>query len=116
MKKLIISCWLIAHLATSLGQQHDVSSATPYSQYIKKSKRQGLVGMVLLLGGLVGVTVGFANAMKGLEALGNPDSPPPKNEKLAETMGYSGLGMMAASVPFFILSSKNKKKAKAISF
>jgi hypothetical protein len=116
MRKLIISCWLIAHLTTSLGQQHDLSSATPDLHYIKKSKRQGVVGLVLLLGGLAGVTVGFANAMKGLKAFVDPNSPPPKNEKLAETLGYSGLGMVAASVPFFILSSKNKKKAKAISF
>jgi hypothetical protein len=53
--------------------------------------------------------------MQNLKGLGDPNSPPPKNEQLGDILGYSGLGLMAASLPFLISASSNKKKALGMS-
>jgi hypothetical protein len=116
MRRFIICSLIIAHSVSSFCQQPDRPTLTPNQHYLAKSKKQGRAAVILLLGGLLSAGLASGMAMSNLGGLGDPNSPPPKNEHLGDILGYSALGMITTSIPFFILSAKNKKKARQISF
>jgi hypothetical protein len=78
--------------------------------YLKKSRNQKTTGIVLGVGGAVLATAGLGIAMRNIAGIFDPNDPP-KNEKLGDVLGYSGLGLMVASVPFLISGAMNRKKA-----
>lgn len=116
MRKFVICSLIIAHSVLLFGQQPGLSNHTPDPHYIKKSKKQARAAVILSLGGLLTAGIASGVAMSNLSGIGDPNSPPPKNEHLGDILGYSALGMITTSIPFFILSAKNKRKAKQISF
>lgn len=81
------------------------------ADYLKKSKNQKTTGIVLLATGSVMATIGLAMTLSNVSGLFDPDNPPRYNSTAADILGYSGLAVATASIPFFISSSKNKKKA-----
>lgn len=83
--------------------------------YLKKSKSQKTIGIVLLTSGSVIATVGLAMTLSNVSGIFDPDNPPRHNSTTADILGYSGLVIAAGSIPFFIASSKNKKKAFGLS-
>lgn len=116
MKKVIICVMLLLMAAATFSQQNNPAPALTKQDYHKKSNSQKTMGKIFLAGGGIISGIGIGIALSNLEGLFEPGSEPPKNEKLGDVLGYSGLGIMAASIPFFISSSKNKKKARSMSF
>jgi hypothetical protein len=97
MKKVILSIMLLIFSSISYCQQTTAPAATANNDYLKKSKNQATTAWILLGGG-VALFVGGV---------------------IAYQSGPAGIFMMAigivapiASVPFFIASGKNKRKAK----
>lgn len=116
MRRFVICSLIIAHSVFLFGQHPATTNHTPDPHYIKKSKKQGRAAVILLLGGLLTAGIASGMTMSNLEGPGDPNSPQPKNENSADILGYSALAMITTSIPFFILSAKNKKMAKQIDF
>jgi hypothetical protein len=117
---ILIPILLVLFVAAT-GQQTPVISAVfTKTDYLKKSKKQKTVAWVLLGGGATLVLTGII-IPKG--EITNPDCvfcPEEKieykNDGIKSTLGLTGVLSMIGSIPFFIASSKNKKKAMSISF
>ncbi|MEO8404151.1 MAG: hypothetical protein ABI480_06135 [Chitinophagaceae bacterium] len=104
MKKVIfiIVCFLVT--ITSFSQQ--TKSSLTKEDYLLKSKNQRTAGRILLIGG--GVLIGTAVIIGSSGDRSFDD---------AATLGIVGvIGAVSAisSIPLFIASSRNKKKAKAM--
>src|SRR5205809_2357928 len=115
MKKTITFTMLISFAVTSFGQQVPVSTPAPLqTDYLKKSKNQKTWAWILLGSGaalMIGGSIAHFNHVNN-----DPGDIP-------GDFGYDGATSVAAvgflsaigSIPLFIASSKNKKKAKAAS-
>lgn len=115
MKKVIICGMLLIVTCTTYCQLINPAPTLTKEDYYKKSYSQKTMGKIFLgAGGLI-AGIGLGITLNNVGGIFDPASPP-KNEKLADILGYSGLGIMAASIPFFISSSKNKKKARSMSY
>lgn len=103
MKKVTICTMLLIFSASSFCQQNQPSKPLTSEEYIKKSKTQKIVGFVFLgVGAITLISVSGGNT--DLNSLG----------ALVVVGGLSTL----ASIPLFIASGRNKRKAKnaSISF
>jgi hypothetical protein len=111
MKKIVILTMLLAFAIASFGQQDTASKPVPMqTDYLKKSKRQKTAAWIMLGAGLTifaGILI-FQGAMNG--SFGGEGV----SHDVAVIAG-AGLIVAAGSIPFFIVSSKNKKKAHAAS-
>lgn len=81
--------------------------------YLTKSKKQNRTGLVLVAGGVVLVATGFI-IPKG-DATGEINwidiSPKYENDEIKVAFSMAGLVAALGSIPFFVASSKNKKRA-----
>ena len=96
MKKIIIGITLLIFSSISFGQQPTAPATTAKNIYLEKSKAQKTTAWILLGGGaamLVGGIIAYQSGPGGLFMM--------------------AIGVLApiVSVPFFIASGKNKKKA-----
>lgn len=93
------------------------SSTLTKEDYLQKSKRQKKAGVILLSGGgallVTGTVIGFGAARN---ELANIFSEPDNDKEFvgAGILLVTGVAAMAGSVPFFIASAKNKKRAAKI--
>lgn len=109
MKK-IICLPLFLLFSISIFSQQSQSPALSKEYYLQKSKNQKTTGWVLLAGGT-------AIAIGGGILFGNSDFL--SGDSNADAGGYLMLGGIAAdliSIPFFISSAKNARKAASLSF
>lgn len=107
MKRLIFSLLFLLFTFNSFGQ------ATPLSldNYLQKSKEQQRAGWVLLAGGTTLALAGMAIAgQEGANDMGYGNS-------FDAGMWLLGAGILleVASIPFFISSAKNAKRAATLS-
>ena len=116
MKSILFLMLLLAFTFFSAGQ----SPASPekvQTGYLKKSKSQKTVAWVLLGGGgllaTAGLMVGMNQAVDDISNLFAGEQQ--KSSNTGPVLFYTGLAAMAGSIPFFIASSKNKKKAANLS-
>ncbi len=106
MKKIIFFLTLLLIMVKSFSQTPAVSK----DYYLNKSKTQKTVAWVLLGGGGAATIIGLAIGSNNLwENIANDDHK-------GEALFYTGIAMMGASVPFFIISAKNARKSATISF
>lgn len=118
MSKLLFSIVLILVLnSVSFCQQTNPSPINTKEDYLKKSKSQKTAAWIVLGAGVVLTSAGFAvelnnanDALIGLFSLQQP-----KSSDVGGVLFFSGLAAMAGSIPLFIASSKNKKRANAVS-
>ncbi len=118
MSKLLFSIVLLLVLNSgSFGQQINTPQKFTKADYLKKSKTQYTAACILLGSGIVLTTVGIVIGLNvATDALiGILSFQQPKSSNDGEVLFYSGLAAMAGSIPLFIASSKNKKRAKAVS-
>ncbi len=118
MSKLFLSIVLLLVLNSGSFCQQTMPSLTLTKQdYLKKSKSQNTAAWIVLGGGVVLTSVGMAIGLfKATEALvGLLYLQQPKSSNDGEVLFYSGLAAIAGSIPLFIASSKNKKKANTVS-
>jgi hypothetical protein len=85
---------------------------------LKKARQNSKAGFIVGGTGLTFVVLGGVISMSKLaETIGDllePDENSRNRKKLAEFFALTGAVMIAGSVPFFIQSSKYKKKARLI--
>jgi len=117
MKKQLLLIFLLVSATITFSQQNNPSPALTKQDYLKKSKSQKTVAWILLGGGVVMTSTAFAVGMNkivnDLGCLLCPEQP--KSSADGEVLFYTGLAAMAGSIPFFIISSKNKKRANNVS-
>ena len=120
MKKVTFLLVSLLFLAKLFGQQPTVAPVpTPNTDYLQKSKNQKKTAWILLGGGAAlmatgiiipkGESKGFTGSYYGLPAEEF------ENDGIKAAFGITGLLSMIGSVPFFIASGKNKRKAASIS-
>jgi hypothetical protein len=121
MKKIIASAILLAIAVQSFCQQTDSLKSIAKTDYLRKSKNQKTAAWILLGGGI-------AMAVAGTIVYSNDYNKAAEQDPFWTTVSYGAnvnptgaviatLGVLAAvgSIPLFIASGKNKKKARAIS-
>jgi hypothetical protein len=114
MKKIIILTMLLAFVAVSFGQQITPKQDWKESEYYKKSKHQKTAAWILLGSGVALITGGL---IAHANYINNQDDLFAEFTEVSNGEVIAGIGVLVAggSIPFFIMSSKNKKKAKAAS-
>src|SRR5215831_13419198 len=102
MRKFFISTMLLLMTTSSFCQQTGASQSLTQQNYLEKSKKQKTAAWVLLGGGLV-VAVG--------SALLDVNSDWSKEGTGYTIAIFTGVASMLASIPLFIASGRNKRKA-----
>ena len=118
MSKLLFAVVLLLIVSIgSSGQQTNQVQQFTKTDYLKKSKNQKKAAWILLGGGVVLVSSGLAvgiNQSTDIFVSLITSTEPEKYSSTADILFYTGLASMAGSIPFFIASSKNKKKANQV--
>ena len=109
---------LLAFAAASFGQQMTPKQQWTATEYYEKSKRQKTAAWVLLGTGIALFTGGLIAHYS--EINNNQDDPYAELSELTfftagEVIATIGALSAGGSIPLFIVSSRNKKKAKAAS-
>lgn len=103
MKNLLLGMMLFL----CLGANAQVENGSTYEEYMRKSKNKKTAAWVMLGGGAaVGIT-GLAISIKHFSLSGEASS----TEVAGASMFLAGAASMLGSIPFFVSSKKNKKKA-----
>src|SRR5688572_1193854 len=106
MKKTVLFTLLLILSITISAQDNPIFiPGTSPQDYLKKSKNQKRAAWILLSAGVLSV------ALASIEV--NPDYGESTNQSF---LAIGGLIFIGASIPCFISSARNKKKAAAISF
>ena len=115
MKKIITCTSILAFSATSFCQQNVQKQSLTKTDYLQKSKKQKTVAWVLLGGGATLVLTGIIIPKGDLvhEAFLFTSY---ENDGVKGTFELIGLVSMITSIPFFIASKKNNKRAMSFSF
>ena len=104
MKKIIYTFTILLFVLKSFSQ-----TPTPSKDYyLQKSKNQKNSAWIMLGGGVAMTTIGMIQAINNFSLF----EPSTKGEFLVA----AGIGTALGSIPFFISSSKNARKAATISF
>ncbi len=119
MRKIILYSLMLVIPATAFCQSTPNDIPAIKTDYLKKSKNQKTAAWVLLGGGFaLTVTSTLMAAPKVTEDVGNvfagvfTGEPVPENNYTAENiLLVTGTASMLASIPFFIASKKNKRRA-----
>jgi hypothetical protein len=106
MKKIILYILLMTLATTSFCQQTNPAPALTKQDYLRKGKTQNFVAIGLSVGGFI---TGLAGVSKNMNQDDNIDGG-------GETAMLIGGLACLASIPVFIIASKNKKKAMSMSF
>lgn len=118
MKKIIISSVLFGFAVATFCQQTVQKHILSKTDYLQKSKKQKKTGWILVASGAALLTAGIV-IPKG-ELTGEISYPcfcedVHENDNIKAALGLVGVVSGLASIPFFIASSKNKRRAKAAS-
>jgi hypothetical protein len=116
MKQAIILTLFISFATASFGQQTVQSQPLTKTDYLQKSKNQKKTGRILLIGGTALLITGFVIPKGELVEEGFwliPDEY--KNDNIKAAFILAGVASDLASIPFFIASKKNRRKANAAS-
>lgn len=130
MKKITLSIIMLLSVISAFSQQITPIPSLTKQDYFLKSKHQKTAAWVLLGSGLALSTIGTITAapkvakdvgsaiiiIPGIFA-GVPPPEPAKNDYTIETiLIVGGTTAMLSSIPLFIASGKNKRKAMSLSF
>lgn len=94
------------------SQQNDPAPTLTKQDYLLKSKHQKTVAWILLGGGLLSTGLGSIR-FKPDDDWGGGNNQPTTGSTVFLVTGLAAIG---GSIPLFIASSKNKKKAGTVSF
>ena len=119
MKKIFFISLLLIMTVATFSQQIKPAPTLTKQDYLRKSKTQKTFAWILLGGGTAFVATGFFIAASTVGFIvinrlvtGQPGPSAPGATVLILTGGVTMLG----SIPLFIASTKNKKKALSLSF
>jgi hypothetical protein len=108
MKKIILFAMLLIMSASSFSQQINPSPTLTKQDYLKKSKNQKTTAWVLLGGGAAFILIG--------DLIGNSKESSFSDAGTGVVIAGVGALSMLGSIPLFIASGKNKRKAMSMSF
>lgn len=121
MKKILFITGVILCMALQItAQMRDTSlnmNNHKAAQYFKKAKKQKTAGWLVLGGGLALCYASVANAFTEVDSPNgnyNLSDQPSSKITIEEFMAYGGAAAIFASIPLFIASGKNKRKANLI--
>ena len=106
MKRIILSLILLLFVLNLFSQQQTNSNVSR-DHYLRKSKNQKKVATILLAGGAASILTG------ALISKGEPGFIFNENDGIKMTFVGIGTLSMLTSIPFYIASSKNKRRANA---
>jgi len=119
MRKIIAFSVLLAFATTSFCQQVVQKHSLTKADYLQKSKKQKKTGSILLVGGAGLMITAFIIPRGELVhdgiCVGWYCSDKYKNDGIKSAFFIAGGLAALASIPFFITSGKNKRRANAIS-
>ena len=122
MKKLTIFITLLLFFTTSFSQQTTGTAAPKVAtDYLNKSKKQKTAAWILLGSGIIMVIIAgviWTDAVEENVDPNNPFSPliAPATTTKGTGLMVAGLLVTAGSIPLFIASGKNRRKAASLSF
>ena len=118
MKKIILVALTVIFSAATFGQQVNPSPGLAKNDYLQKSKKQKKTGTILLVGGaavvLTGVLIPKGDEKGTSYTYGIVPTTDYENDGIKAALGLTGIAAMLGSIPFFIASGKNKRKAQAL--
>ena len=106
MKKTAILFLLIILSASTFSQQTNPVPTVTKPDYLQKSKNQKTAAWILLGVGTAMAAGGFIWASSNIFSKSSG----------SEVLFFVGIGCMTGSIPLFIFSSKNRKRAMSASF
>jgi hypothetical protein len=114
MKKAIILSLFVVFATATFCQQTTQKHSLTKTDYLQKSKKQKKVGLILIATGAVLFTVSVVVPKGELtDELSYPclckDNY--KNDDIKAALGLAGVVTALGSIPFFIASGKNKRRA-----
>ena len=117
MKKQIVILLLLTLSVASFGQTTESSKTLTSFDYLKKSKKQNTAAWIFLGSGFTVSATGLIISVVGAvdEFAGAITGEKSNTFEAGAAIFYVGLASMLTSIPFFIASSKNKKRAAGIS-
>lgn len=119
MRKHILALLLVAFFFSASGQQMEVNRQQPEADLLRKSRIRQKIGGAFLLTGLglcmAGLVIPEGRVVEQIDYFLFGTHTRYKNDKLKESLITAGGAALLASIPFFVLSSKMNKKAKALS-
>ncbi|MEO6583805.1 MAG: hypothetical protein ABIO05_05745 [Ferruginibacter sp.] len=113
MKKIIIFLLPIVMANTSFGQQAKTSQPFAAENYLKKSKNQKKAANILMIGGAACIATAILIPKGEVTNPGFILTTEYKNDGIRGTFLGVGILSMLSSVPFYLLSAKNQRKASA---
>src|SRR5258705_12673666 len=108
MKKIILFIMLLILSVSSFSQQTNSRPVLNKQDYLKKSKNQKTTAWVLLGSGAALILVG--------DLIGNSKESSFDDAGAGVVIAGAGVLSMLGSIPLFIASGKNKRKAMSMSF
>jgi len=108
MKKTILFAISLIMSAASFSQQTNSQTALTKEDYLKKSKNQKTTAWVMLGGGAAFILVG--------DLIGNSKESSFSDAGTGFIIAGVGALSMLGSIPLFIASGRNKRKAMSMSF
>ena len=117
MKQLIILAGLLLIVGVTISAaQSNQNTNTFQTDYLKKSKNQKKAAYILLGGGGALMITGIIIPKGDITHIDPAGGTSYKNDGIKSVFTQSGALAMLGSIPFFIVSGKNKKKAMSLSF
>lgn len=116
MKQILLFCLVLSFSITSLAQYADTIKHSMATDYLKKSKKQKTTAWILLGGGTV-MTLGSLVVLfvegtgTAIDAVASGEGE--STSSAGGIMFVTGIAAMAGSIPLFIASGKNRRKAAA---
>ncbi len=110
MKKIFLTLTLLLFVLNVFSQAETKPNIRDH--YLKKGKDQKRIANILLVGGAASVLTGIV-IPKGEEIRDFSFLTKYKNDGIRGTFLMYGLVSMLLSIPFYIVSAKNKRKANA---
>ncbi len=111
MKKIITLMLSIVMATTSFGQQAKSLQPLTPEDYLKKSKNQKKAANIMLIGGAACIAIGILIPKGEVTNPGFIFTTEYKNDGIRGNFIGVGILSMLSSIPFYLLSSKNKQKA-----
>ena len=113
MKKILLSVLFALFTAATFSQQISSTARIDVTDYLQKSRHQKTAAWILLGGGVAMVS---SSLIVGLNEVANSSFFFDANVTGSAILFVGGIVAAAASIPFFISSAKNKRRAMSLSF
>lgn len=106
MKEIILFTMLLIVSSATFSQQTNSGSSMTKQDYLQKSKNQKTAAWIMLGGGTV---AGIGGVLWATSDIFSKNAGP-------DILIFTGAAAMVGSIPLFIASGRNKRKAMSLSF